>query len=337
MLSRERVKKAVYFEGPDRIPHYLTDGLENDIIWIWIRRPSQQPQWQPQGNFELCVDEWGVTWQRVKGGADFGEAKAFPIRDITEHARYQFPDINNRIYLEEIRPQLEENRRSSNPKYALGVLPFVSLNEGIHNIIGLEQMFLAYHEHPKELKDLIARFAMAQQESIRLLAQYGFDGVMGYDDWGVQDRLLISREMIVEFFMPHYRKNWQLAHDFGMDMWLHSCGHIAGILPDFIDAGLNVIQMDQQEHIGLDALNNQFGGKIAFWSPVDVQKAMVTGTPQDVRNYVKRMIQTLGSHNGGLISMCYTSPDAVGHTKENTAAMCEAFRAFGVYREHTQK
>ena len=133
----------------------------------------------------------------------------------------------------------------------LGVLPFNSLNEGIHNIIGLEQMFLAYYECPEQLKSLIARFARAQQESIRLLAKYGFDGIMAYDDWGVQDRLLISRGMIEEFFMPHYRENWHLAHELGMEVWMHSCGHIADILPSFIDAGLNVIQMDQQEHIGL--------------------------------------------------------------------------------------
>jgi uroporphyrinogen decarboxylase len=137
--------------------------------------------------------------------------------------------------------------------------------------------------------------------------------------------------MIIEFFMPHYQKNWRLTHELGMDVWMHSCGHITGILTDFIEAGLNVIQMDQQEHIGLKTLNEQFGGKVAFWCPVDVQKTMVNGSPQDVEAYVKRMIQTLGSHNGGLISMCYSSPDAVGHSKDNTHAMCKAFRTFGVY------
>jgi uroporphyrinogen decarboxylase len=331
MLSRERVKKAIYFSSPDCVPHYLSDGLENDILWIWIRQPSLQQQWEKRDRFEVCVDAWGTAWQRVAGDAGFGEAKTFPIKNIAEHQKYQFPDLNNHVYIDELLSQITQNRHSPNPKYLLGVLPFNSLNEGVHNIIGLEQMFLAYYEHPNELKSLIARFANLQQESIKMLSQYGFDGVMMYDDWGVQDRLLISREMIVEFFMPHYQKNWQLAHDLGMHVWMHSCGHITGILTDFIEAGLNVIQMDQQEHIGLEALNEQFGGKVAFWCPVDVQKTMVNGSPQDVQEYVKRMIRTLGSHNGGLISMCYSSPDAVGHTRENTAAMCKAFRAFGVY------
>jgi uroporphyrinogen decarboxylase len=331
MTSKERVKKAIYFSRPDHIPHYLSDGKENDIIWVWVPRPPFQKNWHHEGSHESCTDEWGVTWHRAVGNAGFGEAKHFPIKNISEHQKYKFPDLNNPIYMQDVVKQLNENSASKNPKYVLGVLPFNSLNEGIHNLIGLEQMMLSYYENPEALKSLISRFANAQQESIKLLAQFRFDGIMAYDDWGVQDRLLISREMILDFFMPHYQNNWNLAHELGMDVWMHSCGHIAGVLNDFISAGLNVIQMDQQEHIGLDKLNKDFGGRIAFWCPVDVQKTMVTGSLEYIRKYVKKMVETLGSHQGGLISMCYSSPEAVGHTQENTEAMCQVFRLYGIY------
>ena len=147
---------------------------------------------------------------------------------------------------------------------------FSSLNEAVHNIIGLEKMFLSYYEHPDDLKNLIARFAEHQRESIRLLAELGCDGVMGYDDWGLQNRLMIKADLIEKFFLPHYQKNWTLAHELGMDVWLHSCGYIIEILPMFIEAGLNVIQMDQQENMGLENLSEQVGGRIAFWCPVDI-------------------------------------------------------------------
>ena len=48
------------------------------------------------------------------------------------------------------------------------------------------------------------------------------------------------------------------------------------------------------------------------------------------------MIATIGSHNGGLVSMAYTTPEAVEHSPENTAAMCRAFRKFGAYTENCQ-
>ena len=333
MDSRERVNRAVNFEQPDRVPHFLPDGGENDIIWLWIPEPQGIQPWQENNGIDSRVDCWAVRWEKPHGRAGYGEAREFLIKDITQQRYYTLPKLNEPEYFKAAEETVARNNSSPNPKYCLGVIPFNSLNEGVHNIIGLTNMFMAYYEHPDDLKALIGRLAEAQRESIRKLAECGCDGVMAYDDWGLQDRLMVSLEMIEEFFMPHYRRNWALAHDLGMDIWLHSCGNITEVLPEFIDIGLDVIQMDQQEHIGLERLNDEFGGKIAFWCPVDVQKTMVEGSVEDTKNYVRRMIETLGDHKGGLISMAYSSPDAVGHTPEKIAAMCSAFREFGVYKK----
>lgn len=336
MISRERVKRAVHFQGPDHIPHYLPDGQENDLLWLWLERPPDIQDWHAEGDHERKVDAWGVVWERANQET-FGEAVVWPVADVTRQASYVFPDLNNPRYYAEAQAKIEENNRSANPKYCLGVMPFNSLNEGTHNIMGLHNMFLAYYEHPTELKALIGRLAEKQRESIRMLAAIGCDGVMGYDDWGLQDRLMVRPEMIEEFFMPHYRRNWALAHELGMDVWLHSCGYIIEILPMFVEAGLNVIQMDQQENMGLEALDACVGGRLAFWCPVDIQQTMVHGSIEEIRAYVRRMIATLGAHNGGLISMAYSSPEAVNHTPEKIAAMCAAFREYGVYRTHSGK
>jgi hypothetical protein len=148
----------------------------------------------------------------------------------------------------------------------------------------------------------------------------------------VQDRLLISPKIIEKFFLPHYRANWAYAHELGMDVWLHSCGYTIDILPRLVEAGLNVAQLDQQENMGLENLSDRLGGKLAFWSPVDIQRTMIEGSVEDVRRYCKRMIGTLGGHNGGFIAMAYSSPAEVQHTPEKRAAMCAAFREFGIYR-----
>jgi uroporphyrinogen decarboxylase len=187
--------------------------------------------------------------------------------------------------------------------------------------------------NPLHLKALINRFASKQAESIRLLADVGCDGVMFYDDWGLQDRLMVSPELIEEFFMPYYRANWGLAQELGLDTWMHSCGYIIDILPVFAQAGLNVIQMDQQENIGLENLARKAGGQIAFWCPVDIQKTMTEGSTEDIENYVARMLNTIGNFNGGLISMAYTTPEDIGHSPEKVAAMCRAFREKGVYKK----
>jgi len=338
ITSRERVKKAIHFQAPDKVPHYLPDGLENDLIWAapWttdqdFRCPDIQP-WTKVDCIYERIDCWGVTWQRAGGDdGNMGQAKRYPIQDITRQQEYVFPAMNNRSLYEGTRKAIIDNNLTDNPKYVLGVMRFGSLNEGVHNIHGLQSMFMNYFDHPADLKALIGRFAEKQRESMRILAELGCDGVMGYDDWGLQDRLMIDESLIREFFVPHYQQNWALAHELGLDVWLHSCGYIIDLLPTLIAAGLDVVQMDQQENMGLDNLSRRLGGKIAFWCPVDIQNTMVKGSASDVEDYVVRMIKTLGGHQGGLVSMAYTTPEAICHSPENIAAMCRAFRKHGIY------
>jgi uroporphyrinogen decarboxylase len=328
MTSRERVKRAVHFQGVDHMPHYLPDGKANDLLWLWLPRPKEEA-WRalPDGR-QQRVDAWGVTWETL-GGGSYGEAVTWPLADISRQADYALPDLNNPAFFEDARARIVANNGGKNPAYCLGVMPFSSLNEGTHNIMGLPNLLLAYYEQPDALKTWLARLAAAQRESIRRLAAIGCDGVMGYDDWGLQDRLMISPALIEEFYLPLYRENWALAHALGMDVWLHSCGYTIQVLPWLAEAGLNVAQLDQQENMGLEELDRAVGGRLAFWCPVDVQKTMVTGSEDDIRAYVRRMIATLGAHRGGLISMAYSSPEAVNHTPEKVAAMCEAFRTWG--------
>ncbi len=341
MTSRERVKRAIHFQGPDKVPHFLPDGEENDILWLWLERPQDRQEWAPipgaggdspgrtQGG-QRKIDAWGVVWERTNEET-FGEAVEWPFAEVTRHRERGFPEMNDPRYYEAARLRIAENERLANPKYCLGVMPFSSLNEGTHNIMGLQNMFLAYYEHPTELKELIGRLADAQLESIGKLHGIGCDGVMAYDDWGLQDRLMVGRNLIEEFFLPLYRRNWERAHELGMDVWMHSCGYTIEVLPLFANAGLTVAQLDQQENMGLEALDRAVGGRLAFWCPVDIQKTMVEGSITDIEAYARRLITTLGGHRGGLVSMAYSSPEAVHHTPEKVAAMCGAFRRYGVY------
>lgn len=331
MTPRERVWRAIHFQEPDRLPHFLPDGGENDLRWLWLPGPGDRESWTPlPDGRQRRVDAWGVVWETM-GSGSFGEAVAWPITDITRQEEYQFPDLNNHLYYVSARQAIAENDTAENPLYCLGVMPFSSLHEGTHNIMGLEHMFAAYYEEPDALKALISRLAAAQRASMRRLAEIGCDGVMGYDDWGLQDRLMVSPAIFEEFFLPHYCENWSLAHALGLDVWMHSCGYTLDLLPTFADTGLTVIQMDQQENMGLEALDARVGGRLAFWCPVDIQQTMVCGSVVDIEAYVRRMIATLGNHHGGLISMAYSSPDAVQHTPEKIAAMCATFRKYGIY------
>ena len=117
--------------------------------------------------------------------------------------------------------------------------------------------------------------------------------------------------------------------------FLHSCGYIVDILDDLIEIGLDVIQMDQQENMGLDLLGKRFGGRITFWCPVDIQNTMARGSLQEICAYCRKMVAALGRPAGGFIARWYGDPAAVGHTQEAIKAMGEEFLKLS--REHNRK
>lgn len=328
MNCRERVRRAIYFQGPDRIPHYLPDDGPDDILWLWPQGLEPQRDWTNDGDKDWMTDGWGaVRYRAAGGGLGFGEVFEAPIKDIACQADYVLPELNLPERFDGWRGDILENESSDNPRYVLGVNTYGNF-ERSHMLVGLTEIMIALYEHPEHLHALLERLCDKQCECIRLYHDLGCDGVMYYDDWGLQDRLIISMDHICEFYLPHYRRAWDLAHELGMDVWMHSCGYTIEVLPMLQEAGLNVAQLDQQENMGLEELDREVGGTLAFWCPVDIQRTMVEGSLEDIDKYVRRMIGTLGNHNGGLISKTYPTPDDVQHSPEKIAAACAAFRKY---------
>ncbi|MBI4023538.1 MAG: hypothetical protein HY360_01065 [Verrucomicrobia bacterium] len=118
---------------------------------------------------------------------------------------------------------------------------------------------------------------------------------------------------------------FQAAHQAGLLTFLHSCGYIVDILDDLIEIGLDVVHMDQQENMGLELLGKRFGGRITFFSPVDIQNTMARGALDEIRAYCQKMVKLLGRPRGGFIPRWYTDPAGAGHRQEALDAMCAEF------------
>jgi uroporphyrinogen-III decarboxylase len=162
-------------------------------------------------------------------------------------------------------------------------------------------------------------------DALEEFGKEGYDGFMFCDDWGLQDRLMISPEKWRELWMPRYAKVYAKAHEFGILTMLHSCGYIVDILDDLIDIGLDVIHMDQQENMGLDLLAKRFSGRIAFFSPVDIQTVLPRGDFDEIRAYCWKMAKAFATPKGGFIPRWYGDPKGGGHSMDAVNVMCEEF------------
>jgi len=325
MTGKELVKRAVRFQGPERIPRDLPESWGTDFLRVSI---SSDPYWKPKVEGE---DEWGCVWQKLTHDKTMGQVKIHPLNNYDMLKAFQFPNYKSPARYNSLSKRIEENKEN---KFVLAGFP-MSLIHRLEYLRGHVEAMTDPYQYPEELCRLLDILTDIAIDSLPYLAKAGVHGIISADDWGLQDRPIMSPAIFCEFFKPRYTRVYEAAHKYGLLTFLHSCGHISALLNDFIDTGLDVIQMDQQENMGLDNLGHQFGGKICFWCPVDIQHTMIYGSLEDIRAYARRLIETFGRFNGGFIAKWYPSPEAVNHSKDRIVAMAEAFVKYGNINERT--
>ncbi len=333
MSGRELVIRAALFQSPERIPYTLPEEFGSDMIGAGILPdPGWKPSFPPSET--KWEDEWHCVWERLSGDITKGQVTGHPLKSYQDFDSFVWPDF--RVY--ERYSLIKEKAAGNNEdKFILASIDF-SLMHRLEYLRGHENAWTDPYLEPDNLHRLLNKLADLAIEQVDMVADSGAHGICSADDLGFQDRPMVSPEIFHKFFAPYYAKVYQHAKKRNLINFLHSCGYIIDLLDDLIDAGLNVIQMDQQENMGVENLSRRFGGRICFWCPVDIQKTMVHGTVEDVRNYAKKLIDELGKFNGGFIGKWYPSPDAVGHTKEKIKAMCEVFVSYGAtfYKKKNQ-
>jgi uroporphyrinogen decarboxylase len=125
------------------------------------------------------------------------------------------------------------------------------------------------------------------------------------DDLGTQVALQISTEMYREMIKPYHRRIFHHVRDKWpqLKVFFHSCGAIADLIPDLIDAGVEVLNPVQISAKGMDAvmLKREFGKDISFWGGgADMQQTVVNGTLEDIKDEVRRFIDIF-SRDGGYV------------------------------------
>ena len=79
----------------------------------------------------------------------------------------------------------------------------------------------------------------------------------------------------------------------------------------------------------LQELKARWGDRVTFCGAIDTHRILPTGTPEEVREEVRRVIRILGPGGGSMVSSVHTVMDDV--PAENILAMVDAVQEFGAY------
>jgi len=122
------------------------------------------------------------------------------------------------------------------------------------------------------------------------------------DDLGTQHATQLSPDMYREMIKPRHREIYQYVKTHSdLYVFLHSCGSIYDLIPDLIDAGVDILNPVQTSANKMDpsVLKEEFGDKITFWGGgVDTQHIMPDGSTDDVREDVEMRMRIFAPGGG---------------------------------------
>jgi len=342
MTGKERVLRAIQFENPDRIPFMHPIPFFGDFFFMmnypasdWVPKDGHGPyihdvlyylgNWRWKGHSLLerpsehrkREDEFGCVRETVMADT-VGEVTFNPLKSLEDVETFPFPDPHRPERFKTFERLVKLVARD---KFIIGDLG-VGLWERTHFLRGFAQAMEDLALAPEAIEKLLDR--LLDEWHIGLVREYaarGCDGVMMTDDWGMQDRLMISPAMWRKIFKPRYSRLFEETHSQGMKFILHSCGRINDILEDLVEIKLDVLQKDDLEALGTDYLSENFSGRLCFLSPLDVQRTMPGLHGGAIGREIKKLIKKLGNKGGGLMGTAYMQPGAIGLTWEQFTVM----------------
>jgi len=199
---------------------------------------------------------------------------------------------------------------------------------------GMERACMDLIEKPDIVHSCLDRlFDLRYDYTLRIYEAAPGKVMLSYvaEDLGSQEALLFSPAQIHEFLLPRMKRMIDLAHSAGVYVFHHSDGAIRTILPDMVDAGIDVLNPVQWRCAGMDRerLKADFGTRIAFHGAMDNQYTLPFGSIDEVRQEVADNIKLLGAGGGYILAPCHNI-QAVG-PPENIVAMYQTAYERGWY------
>lgn len=301
---------------------------------------------QDKGDCIEHVDEWGFTQRIKKQGGFWWSQIGAPLDgmevDPDALAAYRWPDAADPTRLVGLRQQAEAYRNQGKIVVCKGIS--AGLLEMGQRIRGMSNFLCDLLADPKTAETILDRILESKKQFWgMLLDEIGdlVDIVAEADDYGTQQSQLISLDTFKSLMEPRLREligfikerhALRRPADEPGFVFFHSCGNVRPYLPDFIEMGIDILNPVHISASGMEpeSLKKEYGREIVFWGGgVETQHVLPTGTPEEVREDVRRNVEALMPGGGYVFGTVHNIQAEV--PPENLMAMWEAFREAGVY------
>jgi hypothetical protein len=186
---------------------------------------------------------------------------------------------------------------------ALVPAPFLKNPKGIRDISEWYMATAMRQDYVREVFEKQCEVALQNLETlVDIFGDVVQVALITGTDFGTQRGPFIAPSAYRDLYQPfHVRVNELVHRKTNWKTFIHSCGSVYDFLPDFIDAGFDVLNPVQCSAAKMDArtLKKEFGEQLTFWGGgVDTQETLPFGTPDEVYNQVRERIDVFNEGGG---------------------------------------
>jgi len=281
------------------------------------------------------TDEWGITYRKPKVHGLYFDIVHSPLADartVADVENHPWPDPVDEQRIGSSVAEAERLARETDCCLIVGCM-MAGLLEVACWIRGFENFYMDLG-----MGSAVGEAILEQLTEIKLaywgalLPRLGqnVDVVRQGDDYGGQEGLLVSRGTYRRYFFPRYRRIFEFLKKTAQKevfTFLHSCGSVRELIPDFIECGVEILNPIQVSAAGMDTkeLKHQFGRDLTFWGGgIDTQHVLPHGSADEVRAEVGRRIDDLAPGGGFVFAAVHNIQGDV--PPENILTMWETYR-----------
>jgi uroporphyrinogen decarboxylase len=319
--------------------------LQCDIRRIGARRiPDFEEIVRRNGSVLELTDIWGCLWKMDESKDLYYNQYTYPLENFSSIGEgletYKAPDIAQHADI--IRRDLSEQIRNISESGVIVDRNCAGLTETSLRIRGYENWYLDTVMDPdgvERLLDLVLEYKMQYWD---LVIEWLFENdlqnrisvVAECDDLGTQTSTLLEPDYLRKTVIPRFANLWSYIRKRlpGIKIFMHTCGSVRVLLPDLIEAGLDIYNPVQftAANMDLKELKRDFGKDLVFWGGgVNTQSTLKSGSPGQVSDEVKKIIDILAPGGGFVFTTVHNIQEDV--PPENFWAMWDTLMEHGKY------
>jgi uroporphyrinogen decarboxylase len=291
---------------------------------------------QPDGS--MATDEWGIKWFMPNNKGHYYDMVYHPLKNssMEDLINYKWVDGANPKRFMDMDLQIEGVLQENNAlvmgvTVGNGIFQTGNWLEGYEDFLCDVAMGSAKAEF---IMEKVLEIKIAYWEAV--LDKWGneLDIVFELDDLGMQSGLLISPQTYRNMIKPRQKLLFEFIKKKApnIKIMFHSCGSIKPLIPDLIEAGIDILNPVQISASDMDpaSLKKEFGSDITFWGGgIDTQHTLPKGTPDQIEYEIRTNLEIFAPGGGFVFAPVHNIQEEV--PPENIIKMFETVLKYGRY------